>query len=459
MRTAQIYGDLVVDIHPQVIATAEAELEPRLIGKLGMGFHAVMLVAATVCIFGPREPTRIANICGYFFCTIFIEEPAFRCIFSESATPAKYAVFRHAGRLIPSIKTEDSLDKRGCHIATIELTRTVSTLAPGRAIAQHVNYRNPFGRIKSSKRRPIKNRSLGITLGTGGRHRRLGRVGNKNGRIVSYFNRIETTRDLSPFTLVKVRIELPLTIQGTIERNIVAALFVYTRRVVEQLVKVLFVNKALLARGCQLGLFRRSIQGRFHNTISKTGTAINGRKDHRRIDSLGTLLATLAALRIAGERRMQIRIGIVNDTRHYKRAGTLNIPDIGLAIMEAVLILQHAFFSHKEHGIRQLEQHVHRERGCCSLGFPVAVNTKHIFVVEIIIAVDKHTIGSLAFGKIVIEPATVPFIRKHRFTRLAAIGTDHWYRRLPFGVARNQHREMFSTGPRQLRTGNGGESS
>ena len=95
MGTANINGKLIVDVDPNIVATADTKTLTILVNETGMKFIAEMMVAATGSISWIRVPTRFARygiIIGGFRSTLIVR-PTFRSILTTSpsmaqATPA-----------------------------------------------------------------------------------------------------------------------------------------------------------------------------------------------------------------------------------------------------------------------------------------------------------------------------------------------------------------------------------
>ena len=121
-------------------------------------------------------------------------------------------------------------------------------------------------------------------------------------------------------------------------RHVIAAHFVYAFSVIEQLVKVLFINKALLSGSSQLGLFRCRIKSRFYKSRSHTDTIVHRFESRFKVNSLSTGLATFTAGGVTRERWVQLGIGIVDNPRNVYRTITLGHIRFGIAKKPAVFI-------------------------------------------------------------------------------------------------------------------------
>ena len=292
MGTANINGKLIVDVDPNIVAAADTKTLTILVNETGMKFIAEMMVAATSSISWIRVPTRFARygiIIGGFRSTLIVQ-PTFRSILTTS--PSKNTIFRRFACNKPGIKTKGLLDKRSRNIAIAKIAFTTKTLVPSGAIAEYIYYRNTFGRIKRPKRLTQKRRSFSLAFCSGSRHRILAR--SRNIIIRHGFYGEEPTYNRRSLVYKSIGVEVPPAICHTGEGHVKMTFFVHALRIVEQLIKELFFNKALLASSRQLGLFRCRIQRRFDDTRGNTNASLNGRYRHRGIDTLCTLLATFS---------------------------------------------------------------------------------------------------------------------------------------------------------------------
>ena len=459
VSTTKVHCQLVIDEHPNIIVAAEVKLQTRFLDKRCMRFETELLVTSSVrgttiklTLRGPTSVRIIRRNRQLRFSTLVKVGPSSRSLFSTR--PSEHTIVR-------SNHFKVFLNSGGRCITISKETIALDTAVPTRTITKNVDFWNTFRRIIFTKKRAIEYRTFCCTLGTSIRDRFLARVSSKNSRIGRGFYRIETTLNRKSRTGVEVRVKFPLTIRRTMERHVKAALFVHALSIIEEHIKQVIVNKALLTGGAQfrlsLILRNRFIQSAFNNARSNTNTSIHSLLSFLlgNVKLSNTILAAFTTRNIARECRMQFCIRVINNSGHRIRTRTFNTIHFSGTVIVTIVIGLLFFVRDKEQGVNaHIENHIQRNRLSRGSGFPVAVHTDHVFTIFIVITEEHHVIRDFFVKEHIGIPAAHTVYSSHRLTGRATIHTEHGHSRHPFFVVgRNHHKEVLCI--RRIRANNG----
>ena len=342
MGSTKIHRKFVINEYPNIVTSSEAKFEIRFVSKLSVRFKTVMLV--TIC--GPTIRCSCSRR-AHFNIRSFLEEmPTLRS--APRAGPTNHT---STGSTTDKINGESHI-----FITTAtELAFAIFTLVPTGAVTKNIKFRHTFCRIQFTESRAIEHRAFCSTFHASNFKRFLRRVCSQDDCICIIFSRIESTGAIGTRAMVEVRVKLPLTVGRTFKWQIIAALFVHVWSVTEHLVKVRFINEALPTRSTQLRLSHSLRLARikfiFHKTLMNSNTRIYSSYGSLLINTLGTSLATFTGSRVARECRMQLGIGIINNSGHGVRACSFDTTNFGLTIIEAILIGFLVLIGNKEEGV------------------------------------------------------------------------------------------------------------
>ena len=459
MGTTEVHGELVVNKHPNVVVTAEAEAQTRLVDEVCMGFKAELLVTATgtTGIFiGLPTDIGVTRIVRRSFGSAHDKRPTIRTTGIAIATPAPDIVITHHGRRGKNI----------IQVVTIIIEafaiRLGNALVPTRAIAHQVHTRSFFAksRINLTQIGIHVHRALGQALCTRCRNRLLRGVSVQDVGILSRFNRIEATSDACSRASELVGVEFPTVVIGTAERHVEASHFVHALRILEHLVKNRGAREALLGIG-RIGEMRLFVCTKSINddVMVNTETVLDIVLRLRRAQALGTLLAAFRIIRSttigpARERRVQTGVGIVNNSGQVIATRSLNHR---VRSIEATIrfVLPLILVRDKEDCICRISFIIGLQRN--RLGDIFFCRTVHAKsgIKHLGIVTHEHDIVRNRFTEpYIVEPSATIRVSRHTHGSLATVQAHHRDSRHP-GVIFLRNEEVNILGVRRFRINHG----